>query len=70
MSTGEPHTAHTSNPVPFILANFQTENQPKSKNGIQLRNGSLADVAPTILNIFKIDKPKDMSGRSLLQIDN
>ena len=67
LSTGEPHTAHTSNPVPFILANFQPNNDLGLKNGIKLRNGSLADVAPTILNIFKIAKPKEMSGGSLLQ---
>ena len=62
-ATNEPHTAHTTNPVPFILANFQTDN---NSNGIALNNGSLADVAPTILNIMHIDQPASMSGKSLL----
>lgn len=64
--TGEPHTAHTTNPVPFILANFQSENKFSLTNGISLNNGSLADVAPTILNILQIDQPANMSGKSLL----
>ncbi|MEW6409252.1 MAG: 2,3-bisphosphoglycerate-independent phosphoglycerate mutase [Nitrospirota bacterium] len=55
--TGEPHTAHTTNPVPFILL----------KKGVRLRGkGILADVAPTILEIMGLDKPLEMSGESLI----
>jgi len=57
--TGEPHTAHTSNPVPFILA-------CDDMKGRSLRPGSLADVAPTILELFGILKPEQMDGSSLL----
>ncbi len=55
---GSPHTYHTTNPVPFILIdkNF------KSK----LKNGILADVAPTILDIMDIEAPKEMTGKSLI----
>ena len=55
---GSPHTYHTTNPVPFILIdkNF------KSK----LKNGILADVAPTILDIMDIQVPKEMTGKSLI----
>lgn len=58
--TGEPHTAHTTNRVPFILV---------SKDGKQeLRDdGILADVAPTILDLLNIEKPAAMSGRSLIK---
>ncbi len=65
-STGEPHTAHTTNPVPFILADFQT-NGSVLKREVTLHKGSLADVAPTILQILKIKQPESMSGQSLLK---
>lgn len=52
-----PHTAHTCNPVPFVLING---------NGKQLSPGSLADIAPTILDIMGIVQPKAMTGKSLL----
>lgn len=57
LSNNHPHTAHTMNPVPFILL----------KKGIKLRNrGILADVAPTILELMDIKKPEEMTGRSLI----
>ena len=56
--TGEPHTAHTTNPVPIILI---TENNYKLKE-----NGKLADLAPTMLDLMNIDKPEEMTGESLL----
>ena len=52
-----PHTAHTCNPVPFVAINGPLKN---------LQNGTLADVAPTILEIMDIAKPQDMTGKSLL----
>ena len=53
-----PHTSHTCNKVPLILI---------SKNGdYKLRDGKLADIAPTILELISINAPKNMSGKSLL----
>ena len=57
--TGAPHTAHTTNPVPFILVNY--------KEGYTLREGGvLADIVPTLIEIMGDEQPKDMTGRSLL----
>lgn len=55
-STGVRHTAHTTDPVPFILTNT---------SGI-LHEGTLADITPTIFKILKIEKPKTMTGESLV----
>lgn len=62
LRTGEPHTAHTTNPVPFIVADFSGSLNGNSR----LANGSLEDVAPTILEIMKIKQPAEMSGKSLI----
>ena len=56
--TGEPHTAHTTNPVPLILV---TENKD-----LKIKSGKLADLAPTMLEILNIEKPKEMTGESIL----
>ena len=57
--TGEPHTAHTTNPVPLILV---TANEKlKLKSG-----GKLADLAPTMLDLMNLEKPEEMTGTSLL----
>lgn len=63
LATNEPHTAHTTNPVPFIVADFSGR-VPASA---QLRDGCLADVAPTVLEVMRIPKPLEMTGSSLLQ---
>jgi len=55
-----PHTSHTTNPVPFILIG---NNLAK----IKLRNGTLADIAPTILHLMNIEKPIEMKGCSLIE---
>jgi 2,3-bisphosphoglycerate-independent phosphoglycerate mutase len=61
--TGQPHTAHTVGPVPFVLV-YDT---PVGARAASLRaGGALRDVAPTILDLLGIDPPDDMSGRSLL----
>jgi 2,3-bisphosphoglycerate-independent phosphoglycerate mutase len=59
--TGEPHTAHTLNPVPFIVVN-----PPVSVSRID--NGRLADVAPTLLDILGLEQPEAMTGHSLIQV--
>ncbi len=56
---GHVHTAHTLNPVPFILVSDKYKD-------VELKPGILADVAPTILNILGIDKPEEMTGNSLI----
>ncbi|MCG8551585.1 MAG: 2,3-bisphosphoglycerate-independent phosphoglycerate mutase, partial [Desulfobacterales bacterium] len=57
---GSPHTAHTLNPVRFIVA-------AKSGPGITLSNGKLGDIAPTILKVLGIDQPLEMTGQSLIR---
>ena len=57
--TGETHTAHTTNPVPFILVDDEWK-------GAKLVSGTAIDVAPTILRLFGISQPREMTGRSLL----
>ncbi len=58
-STGEPHTAHTTNPVPLTLVT--ADKNLKLKSG-----GKLADLAPTMLDLMKLEKPEEMTGNSLL----
>jgi 2,3-bisphosphoglycerate-independent phosphoglycerate mutase len=56
--TGQPHTAHTTNPVPFVICRQDPE--------IKLQEGgSLRDVAPTILALQGIHQPEEMTGRDL-----
>jgi len=55
--TGEPHTAHTTNPVPLILVGKEAK----------LKEGRLADLAPTMLDIMGIEKPQEMTGESLIE---
>ncbi len=60
--TGEPHTAHTTNPVPFHLID-------EDSLGIKLREGgALEDVAPTMLGLLEIEKPAEMTGRDLREL--
>jgi 2,3-bisphosphoglycerate-independent phosphoglycerate mutase len=62
--TGAPHTAHTSNPVPFVLVAPRTSPELAS---ISLRDGgSLGDVSPTILDLMGLPKPAPMHATSLL----
>ncbi len=55
--TGGPHTAHTTNPVPVMLAGLP---------GATLHDGRLADIAPTLLALMGLAQPAEMTGRSLL----
>ena len=66
--TGAPHTAHTTNSVPFIM----TGNPEKLKLSVDKKDsdeeeGALCDVAPTVLALMGIPQPEEMSGRSLLE---
>jgi 2,3-bisphosphoglycerate-independent phosphoglycerate mutase len=58
-ATGEAHTAHTLNRVPFVIAGA-------AGRGLRLRDGELADVAPTLLQLLHLPQPAEMSGRSLI----
>ena len=55
--TGEPHTAHTTNPVPLILVGMEDA---------KLKQGKLADLAPTMLDIMGLEKPEEMTGESII----
>jgi 2,3-bisphosphoglycerate-independent phosphoglycerate mutase len=57
-ATGGPHTAHTTNPVPVIVVG--------APSGARVRDGRLADLAPTLLDLMGIAKPPEMTGESLL----
>jgi len=59
LETGSPHTAHTGNPVPFILCDGEF-------NGGLRDGGALEDIAPTMLDLLGIEKPAEMTGRSLM----
>jgi 2,3-bisphosphoglycerate-independent phosphoglycerate mutase len=54
---GTPHTAHTTNPVPIILIDKELDS---------IKNGILGDIAPTILHLMGVEKPKEMTQKSLV----
>jgi 2,3-bisphosphoglycerate-independent phosphoglycerate mutase len=56
--TGGPHTAHTTNPVPFVVVDWEREKPLRS-------GGALCDVAPTILSMLGVQQPLEMSGVNL-----
>ena len=65
---GNPWTAHTTNPVPFILVEGEGLKIPGHGTDVTLRDdGRLADIAPTILDILKLPIPEEMTGRSLIE---
>jgi 2,3-bisphosphoglycerate-independent phosphoglycerate mutase len=57
--TGTPFTAHTTNPVPFILVNADPSYKLRE-------DGCLADIAPTLIELMGMEQPKEMTGKSLL----
>ncbi len=58
--TGQPHTAHTSNPVPLIYV---------GRTAVLAERGALSDVAPTLLTMMGLDVPEEMNGRSLISFN-
>ena len=56
--TGEPHTAHTTNPVPLVVV---------GRDNIKLKEGRLADLVPTMLDLMNLEKPEEMTGESLIE---
>ncbi|MDG2990274.1 2,3-bisphosphoglycerate-independent phosphoglycerate mutase [Candidatus Synechococcus calcipolaris G9] len=66
---GNPWTAHTTNPVPFILVEGEKRKIPGHGAEVNLRDdGCLADIAPTILDILNLPQPPEMTGRSLISV--
>jgi len=59
-STGGAHTAHTLNKVPLVLINA-------GEQTVGLKDGKLSDIAPTLLQLLELEKPRDMTGQSLLE---
>jgi 2,3-bisphosphoglycerate-independent phosphoglycerate mutase len=57
--TGDPHTAHTTNQVPFILVNYEEAKALRE-------GGALCDIAPTLLDIMGLEQPAQMTGKSLI----
>ena len=57
--TRQPHTAHTTNPVPFILVNYDPAYT-------LAEGGRLCDIVPTLLEVMGLEQPKEMTGPSLL----
>lgn len=68
---GNPWTAHTTNPVPFILVEGEKRKIPGFGADVALRSdGSLADVAPTILQILGLPQPSEMTGQSMILLSD
>ena len=63
--TGGPHTAHTTNPVPFLLISDEISNGAGKSTTLRT-GGSLRDISPTILSLLHLDQPTDMTGDSLI----
>ncbi|MEO9127355.1 MAG: 2,3-bisphosphoglycerate-independent phosphoglycerate mutase, partial [Microcoleus sp.] len=66
---GNPWTAHTTNPVPFILVEGEGLKIPGHGGDVALRaDGCLADVAPTILELLRLPQPPEMTGKSMIRV--
>ena len=58
-NTGQAHTAHTSEPVPFIYVGRKTA---------EIRSGTLSDVAPTMLELMGMEQPEQMTGKPMITL--
>ncbi|MCP4126940.1 MAG: 2,3-bisphosphoglycerate-independent phosphoglycerate mutase, partial [Gammaproteobacteria bacterium] len=58
-NTGQPHTAHSNNPVPLVYV---------GREGELLEDGALCDIAPTLLHMLGLEQPVEMTGRNLLNL--
>ena len=58
-NTGQAHTAHTCNPVPFIYI---------GRDAVMAETGALSDIAPTMLYLMALEVPPEMNGRSLVTL--
>ena len=58
--TGQAHTAHTCNPVPFVYVGY--------RDAVMAETGALSDIAPTMLYLMGLDIPSEMNGRPLLTL--
>jgi 2,3-bisphosphoglycerate-independent phosphoglycerate mutase len=61
-ATGGPHTAHTTNPVPFLMIDGDQQHPLRS-------GGALCDVGPTVLRMLDVEVPDEMTGVDLRQVD-
>ncbi len=59
-NNGQPHTAHTNEPVPFVYVGREAK--------FICDDGALSDIAPTLLTLFELPKPKEMTGKTLLEL--
>ena len=59
-STGEPMTAHTTDPVPYLYVSKEAKSRALRSGGV------LADIAPTMLDAMELDPPSEMTGKSLI----
>ncbi|MAD10545.1 MAG: phosphoglycerate mutase (2,3-diphosphoglycerate-independent), partial [Alteromonas sp.] len=57
--SGQAHTAHTSEPVPFIY--FGRDAEPR-------KGGTLSDVAPTMLHLMGVEQPEEMTGKTIMTL--
>jgi 2,3-bisphosphoglycerate-independent phosphoglycerate mutase len=60
LTNGQPHTAHTTNLVPFLYI---------GRHATVAENGALEDVAPTLLKMMGLPQPMEMTGRPLIEFD-
>ena len=60
--TGQPHTAHTNNPVPLVYVGNRALSLTK--------NGALCDIAPSLLALMGLAQPAEMTGQSLIRFDS
>ena len=63
----EPHTAHTLAQVPIMYADYRERDSDGSSSEPKLRDGVLADIAPTMLELLGVEQPASMTGKSLLK---